>query len=84
MWSIFMIVVVVAWIVPKSDKKRIKRKLKIFRVSVQTAFNFMFRMKNEDKLEAFRLIHKASPRFLHIDFLGIRVLIVYDPEISKR
>lgn len=44
----------------------------------------MFTMKSEERLYAVRKIHNLFPKFLHIDFLNIRVLMVYDPEVAKK
>lgn len=60
------------------------RKWKVFRISANAVFDFIFRMKSEDKLDAFRKIHKLFPKFTHFDFLGFKVLLVYDPEVAKK
>lgn len=64
--------------------KNFKKKLKVFRISFMAAFDFIFRMTSEDRLKAFRKIHRLFPKFLHIDFLNLKVLFVYDPEIARR
>lgn len=47
-------------------------------------FDFIFRMSSDDRLKAFRKIHSLFPKFLHIDFLTVKVLFVYDPEIARK
>lgn len=63
---------------------KITKKWKVFKISVNAVFDFMFRMKGEDRLDAFRKIHKLFPKFTHFDFLGLKVLLVYDPEVAKK
>lgn len=85
MWIIavtFLIMLPLLWHGSKSHKLR--RKLELFIISVNAVFNFIFRMKSEDRLEAFREIHSNFPRFIHINFFKFRVLMVYDPEVAKR
>jgi hypothetical protein len=66
----------------KSEK--LKKKWRIFQLSLVATMNFVFRMKSEERLEAFRKIHRVYPRFLHVDSFGLKMLVVYDPEISRK
>jgi hypothetical protein len=60
--------------------EKLKKKWTILKLSLVAIMNFVFRMKSEERLEAFRKIHRIYPRFLHVDMLGVKMLIVYDPE----
>lgn len=64
--------------------EKIKKKWKMFWMSLKAIFRFIFMMKSEERLKAFMKIHTFYPRFLHVDALGIKVLVVYDPEITKK
>jgi hypothetical protein len=53
-------------------------------ISVIVALNFFMRMSSEERLDAFRSIHRFYPRFVDITVFWFRLVIVYDPEIAKR
>lgn len=63
---------------------KLKKQWNVFKVSAFASFGFIFTMKSEERLEVFRRIHSLYPRFLHFDFLKLRVLLIYDPEIAKK
>lgn len=64
--------------------KSFRKKCKVLKVSSKAAFDFIFILKSDERLNAFRKIHQLFPKFLHIDFLNIKVLLVYDPEVAKK
>lgn len=66
------------------ESYKLRKKWNVLKVSAIAAFGFIFTMNSDERLEAFRKIHSLYPRFLHIDFLKIRVLLIYDPEIAKK
>lgn len=72
------------WKLYGSKNHKLKKKWNVFKLSANAVLDFMFRMKSEDRLNAFRKIHFLYPKFLHISFFKIQVLVVYDPEIAKK
>lgn len=87
MWTIAVTLLILSPIIVKLlgiRSKKFDRKWKNFKLSISTCFKFVFRLKSDERLDAFRKIHSLFPRFLHIDFLGLKVLLAYDPEIAKR
>lgn len=63
---------------------QLKKKWRVFKISAKAAAKIMFTVKTEERLQAFQKIHSLFPKFVHIDFLNIRVLLVYDPEVAKK
>lgn len=74
----------VAFVLLTNKKLKLRRKWKVLTISLNAIFDFFFRMSSDERLQAFRKIHKLFPRFLHVDVLNAKVLVVYDPEIAKR
>lgn len=63
------------------DKKKPKGK---FRVIFKGVFDFLFRVKSEDRLNCFKSIHKIFPRFVRVTFLNSDNVIIYDPDLCKK
>lgn len=83
--EIFIFILCLTLFVAYGGKQtKIIRKWKVFKISVNAVFDFVFRMKAEERLDAFRKIHKLFPKFTHFDFLGLKVLLVYDPVVAKK
>lgn len=49
-----------------------------------TVYKFIFKVKSEDRLDAFKQIHKVFPRFTRIKIFNFDLVAVYDPEILKK
>lgn len=87
MWTAafsFLVIIPILFKLFSGKSYKLQRKWKIFKVSAITVFDFVFRMKSEDRLQAFSKIHSLYPRFIHVDFFKIKILMVYDPEIAKK
>lgn len=65
----------------KSGKKKLKGN---YWVILKGIFDFLFRVKSEDRLNSFKLIHKLFPKFARFKFLNSDNIIVYDPELCKK
>jgi hypothetical protein len=62
----------------------LEKLLKKLRSILNAILDFVFKTKSEDRLDGFRKIHDFFPKFLHVDLLGFKVLLVYDPDITKK
>ena len=74
-----LLLLIVILIASKGKKLKIRRRWILMR-----NFFIMMSKKSEDRLQSFLGIHKVFPRFLHIDKFGLKILLVYDPEILKK
>lgn len=87
MWTIVLALVIltpILIILFGGKNHKLKKQWNVFKLSTSAVLRFVFTMKTEERLEAFRKIHSLYPKFLHIDFLKTRILLIYDPEVAKR
>lgn len=62
-----------------------KRASKDYWLIISNLYNFCFKVKSEDRLNAFKQIHKFFPRYTRIKFFNLfDYIFVYDPEICKK
>lgn len=47
-------------------------------------FNFLFRVKSEDRLNSFKQVHKFFPRYVRMKIFNSDNVVIYDPEICKK
>lgn len=53
-------------------------------VLMKAVFNFLFRVKSEDRLNSFKQIHKFFPRYTRMRIFNSDNIVIYDPEICKK
>lgn len=63
---------------------KVKKNFRQFRIFLNAAFQFLFKVKSEDRLNAIKKIHTFFPGFLRIKIFNYDNLIVYDPEMCKK
>lgn len=61
-----------------------KRRKGNFWMILKGVFNFLFRVKSEDRLNSFKAIHKLFPRYTRLTLFGSDNLVIYDPELCKK
>lgn len=84
MWNLVITVLIVLYSLWRFIDFVFGKKLTRLKLGLVSTYDFAFRMKSEDRMIALRKIHLVFPRFLHVDFLWFKVLLVYDPEIFRR
>lgn len=74
----------VAYKLKGSNNKDGKKKPGNFWILMKAIFNFLFRVKSEDRLNSLKQIHKFFPRYTRIKFFNYDNIIIYDPELCKK
>lgn len=54
------------------------------RLGLTALYQFCFVLKSEDRLDAFKLIHKFFPKSVRVKFFKWDYLCIYDPELCKK
>lgn len=64
-----------------SDKK--KKSAGIWTI-LQAVYNFLFRVKSEDRLNYFKQVHRLFPRYTRLTIFNSDNVVIYDPELCKK
>lgn len=87
LWLIFSVVPLL-FLFYKFTKSSSNEKNKAGRHSwiiISSIYNFIFKVKSEDRLNAFKQIHKFFPRYTRIKIFNlVDQIVIYDPEICKK
>lgn len=49
---------------------------------IKVGIDFNFRLKDEEKLNAFKNIHEKYPKYLHNKLM--KLMFIYDPEVARK
>lgn len=88
LWTLVTLasLLLVTYLTSVKDKNPDKKKVKSgnYWVIATTVFKFLFQVKSEDRLNAFKQIHKFFPRYTRIKIFNYDNIIIYDPELCKK
>lgn len=51
---------------------------------VSAIYRFCFVLSSDDRLDAFKMIHKFFPRYARLKIFNYDNLVIYDPELCKK
>lgn len=65
-------------------KRSLKATYKKYRLFTIAVYQFFFKVKNEDRLNVLKHVHKYYPGYLRINILGTEIVMLYDPDLLKK
>lgn len=68
----------------KGEKSKKKGESDNFWLIAKNVYKFCFVVKSEDRLNAFKTIHKFLPRYCRFRIFSYDNIVIYDPELCRK